>query len=787
MADVILEMKSITKEFPGVKALDNVNLRVEAGEIHALIGENGAGKSTLMNVLSGTYPAGSYTGDIYYEGKLCQFKTQKDSEALGIVIIHQELALIPLLSIGENMFLGNEIKNSMGYIDWDRTYSESERHMRQVGLNESAQTLVKDIGTGKQQLVEIAKAFSKKVKLLILDEPTSSLNDEDAKMLLDLLIEFKKEGLTSIIITHKLNEIIYCADKATIIRDGSTIETLVKGVDEFSEDRIIKGMVGRSMEDRYPVREHNVQPEVNLEVKNWTVHHPLYPERVVDDNISFHIRKGVKWVTSQGTEVGEVKADDWVASLQHLFDFYGDSAAEVLAPMIVNGLEYVNGDVTDFSQVGVEAVDDHTLVYHLTHAVPAFESMLTYCGFFAPLCRSYYTAQGGTFGAEHDNGDFGTSPNNIAYCGPYLITSYTAQQSIVFEANPTYWNLDKMNITKVTWPYYDGKDPTKSYDDCIAGVNDGTGLGPSALIKCKEDGNFDDYAITSTVNGTSRIGFQTLNRQIFHNFNEETAGVSPQEHGSVDTLDKANGVNVADASIIDDAARTHVAMNNQNFRLAMALGLDRAAYHAQRVGEELKLVSLRNSYVPGTFVETSKEITVDINGTPTTFPAGTQYGAMLQAAITADGYPMKVWDPELDDGVGSSDGFDGWYNVEAAKAEWAIAKEELAAQGLEISAENPIYLDLAMPGTNTVGVNQANLFAQCVETALGGEVVIRPVLSSSDQELNDATYYNSTGAQLNTDCTYLNFGWNPDWGDPNNYLDQLIPGGYMVKGFGIYS
>ena len=292
MANTILEMKSITKEFPGVKALDNVNLKVEAGEIHALIGENGAGKSTLMNVLSGTYPAGSYTGEIFYEGKLCQFKSQKDSEALGIVIIHQELALIPLLSIGENMFLGNEIKNSMGYIDWDKTFSEAERHMRQVGLNESAQTLVKDIGTGKQQLVEIAKAFSKKVKLLILDEPTSSLNDEDAKMLLDLLMEFKKEGLTSIIITHKLNEIIYCADKATILRDGTCIETLVKGVDEFSEDRIIKGMVGRSMEDRYPAREHNVQPDINLEVKQWTVHHPLYPERVVDDNISFHIRKG---------------------------------------------------------------------------------------------------------------------------------------------------------------------------------------------------------------------------------------------------------------------------------------------------------------------------------------------------------------------------------------------------------------------------------------------------------------------------------------------------------------
>lgn len=292
MGDIILEMKSITKEFPGVKALDNVNLVVERGEIHALIGENGAGKSTLMNVLSGIYPAGTYDGEIYYNGELCQFKTLKDSEAKGIVIIHQELALIPLLTIGENMFLGNEKKNQFGVIDWDQTYSEAEKHMRQVGLHESAQTLIKDIGTGKQQLVEIAKAFSKNVKLLILDEPTSSLNDEDAKMLLDLLIEFKKGGLTSIIITHKLNEIIYCADKATILRDGSTIETLVKGVDEFSEDRIIKGMVGRPMDDRYPERKHKVSSEVGLEVRNWTVHHPLYPERIVDDNISFKVHKG---------------------------------------------------------------------------------------------------------------------------------------------------------------------------------------------------------------------------------------------------------------------------------------------------------------------------------------------------------------------------------------------------------------------------------------------------------------------------------------------------------------
>ena len=280
-------MEHITKEFPGVKALDDVNLEVRRGEIHALIGENGAGKSTLMNVLSGQYPYGSYTGKVIYEGKECHYKRLSDSEKDGIVVIHQELALIPMLSIGENMFLGNEIKNKYGVIDWDKTYSEAERHMKMVGLKESAQTLIKDIGTGKQQLVEIAKAFSKKVKLLVLDEPTSSLNDEDARMLLDLLKEFKKNGLTSIIITHKLNEIEYVADRCTILRDGSTIETLEKGVDDMSEARIIKGMV-----DRYPEREHHVSKEVALEVKNWTVHHPLYPEKIVDDNISFHVNKG---------------------------------------------------------------------------------------------------------------------------------------------------------------------------------------------------------------------------------------------------------------------------------------------------------------------------------------------------------------------------------------------------------------------------------------------------------------------------------------------------------------
>lgn len=284
-------MKNITKEFPGVKALDNVNLEVRRGEIHALVGENGAGKSTLMNVLSGTYPFGSYTGDIIYNGEVCRFAKLKDSEEKGIVIIHQELALIPELSIGENMFLGNERKGIFG-IDWDRTYHEARAHMDQVGLKESEHTMIKDIGTGKQQLVEIAKALAKNVKLLILDEPTSSLNEADSRMLLDLLIGFKKQGMTSIIISHKLNEVAYVADRITVLRDGATIETIDNADHTVDEDRIIKGMVGRELSDRFPARQHNVSKEVGLEVKNWTVHHPVYTDKVVDDNVSFKVHKG---------------------------------------------------------------------------------------------------------------------------------------------------------------------------------------------------------------------------------------------------------------------------------------------------------------------------------------------------------------------------------------------------------------------------------------------------------------------------------------------------------------
>jgi putative multiple sugar transport system ATP-binding protein len=290
MTENILEMRSITKTFPGVKALVDVSLNVERGEIHAICGENGAGKSTLMKVLSGVYPHGTYEGDIVFENEVMNFKNIRDSEHLGIVIIHQELALSPHLSIAENIFLNNEIKHR-GLIDWNRTNQEAQKLLAKVGLSEDPNTPVNKIGVGKQQLVEIAKALSKKVKLLILDEPTAALNDADSEHLLDLLRQFKSQGLTSIIISHKLNEIAEIADKTTIIRDGYVIETLDMKKDAVNQERIIKGMVGREMNNRYPTRTPKVGNEV-FRIENWNVFHPDDSQRIVVENANLHVKAG---------------------------------------------------------------------------------------------------------------------------------------------------------------------------------------------------------------------------------------------------------------------------------------------------------------------------------------------------------------------------------------------------------------------------------------------------------------------------------------------------------------
>jgi putative multiple sugar transport system ATP-binding protein len=286
----IIEMRSITKTFPGVKALSNVNLAVMPAEIHAVVGENGAGKSTLMKVLSGVYPAGSYDGAIHFEGQERHFKSIADSESTGIIIIHQELALVPLLSIAENIFLGHETARR-GVIDWFEAFKRTKALLDKVGLKEHPNTLITNIGTGKQQLVEIAKALNKSVKLLILDEPTSSLNETDSNALLELLKGFKAQGISSILITHKLNEVMKVADRITVIRDGKTVDTLDTHTAQVSEDRIIQAMVGRELTDRYPPREAQIGEPI-FEVKDWSCYHPLHADRQMIKNVSMHARKG---------------------------------------------------------------------------------------------------------------------------------------------------------------------------------------------------------------------------------------------------------------------------------------------------------------------------------------------------------------------------------------------------------------------------------------------------------------------------------------------------------------
>ena len=287
----ILEMRGITKTFPGVKALQDVTMTVARGEVHAICGENGAGKSTLMKVLSGIYPFGTYEGENLYNGEVCRFRSIRDSEARGIVIIHQELALSPYLSIAENIYLGNE-RASRGIISWTRTNKEAAGLLARVGLDEQPDTKIVDLGVGKQQLVEIAKALSKKVELLILDEPTAALNDDDSAHLLDLIRNLRDEGITSIIISHKLNEIAAIADSTTILRDGRTIETLdMHGDEAVSEDRIIRGMVGRDLAHRFPEHTPSIGEEA-LRIEDWTVHHPLYRERVVVENASLSVHRG---------------------------------------------------------------------------------------------------------------------------------------------------------------------------------------------------------------------------------------------------------------------------------------------------------------------------------------------------------------------------------------------------------------------------------------------------------------------------------------------------------------
>lgn len=483
---------------------------------------------------------------------------------------------------------------------------------------------------------------------------------------------------------------------------------------------------------------------------------------------TFHIRQGAKWVDAQGREVADVKADDFVAGMQHMLDA-GGGLEYLVENIIVNALEYNNGDVTDFAKVGVKATDDNTVVYTLCQPTSYFITMLGY-NVFAPMSRTYFESKGGVFGKDDykaavDAGTmkYGQTVNDIAYCGPYTVTNHTAENTIVFEANPTYWNKDNITIKTLTWKFNDGQDPTKAYEDTKAGTLDGCGLSSASLEACEADGNFEKYCTVSDTDATSYVLFLNLNRNAYANFNDETKVVSTMTD--------------------EQKKRTDAAMLNVHFRRAIGMGLDIATYNGQVVGEELKLNSVRNSYTPGNFVALEEDVTIEINGESKTFAKGTYYGEIMQAQIDADGVKIKVWDAENQ----TSDGFAGWHNPANAYEELQQAITELKEFGVEISKDNPIVMDLPYYSGADVYTNRAQTLKQSVEEALQGCVVVNLVSCANAKEWYYAGYYTESGKDANY-TLYDVSGWGPDYGDPATYLDTMLGdgAGYMAKCLGLF-
>ena len=496
---------------------------------------------------------------------------------------------------------------------------------------------------------------------------------------------------------------------------------------------------------------------------------------------TFHLRQGAKWVDAQGREIGEVTADDFVAGLQHMMDAQG-GLEYLIEGIIKNASEYISGEVTDFAEVGVKAVDDYTVVYTLEQPASFFLTMLNY-SLFAPLNRAYYESQGGKFGAEFDAGastyKYGTTPSNIAYCGPYTVTNLTADSTMVFKANPAYWDAANTTIDTITVLYNDGTDVTKTVNDFIAGTVDGAGLTsatieiakaqalPEGYVSSTGASNwYDEYSYVADTNATSYMGFLNVNRSAMENVNDGACKSTKTE---------------------EDVVRSNAALQNVHFRRALCMSVDRGTYNAQSVGEELKFARLRNTYTPGNFVKTTEEVTVDINGVATTFPAFTLYGEIVQAQIDADGVALVCYDPAANDGMGSTDGFDGWYNVDNAVAELKVAVEELAAQGIEVSTENPILIDYPVYVSSSTYLNKGNALKQSMEAALGGLVKVNIVECVSSDEWYYTGYYTNYGYEANYELYDLS-GWGPDYGDAQTYLDTMLPyySGYMIKCLGIY-
>lgn len=488
---------------------------------------------------------------------------------------------------------------------------------------------------------------------------------------------------------------------------------------------------------------------------------------VSDDGLTytFHLRKDVKWTDSQGREVDTVKADDFVAGMQHMCDAQG-GLEYLVQGVIKNVSQYISGEVTDFDEVGVKAVDDYTVEYTLEEPCSYFMTMLGYT-IFMPMSRSYYQSQGGKFGAEYDSSaadyQYGKDSNSIAYCGPYLVTNATAKNTIVFKLSDSYWNKDNVNIKTLTWLFNDQSDVTKMYTDAKAGTVDYVNLNTSTMETAKSEGLYDQYAVVSDTDATSFMGFYNINRTATANANDGTTAKSTKSD--------------------EEIQRTNKALQNVHFRRAISFAADRGAYNAQQVGEDLKYTSLRNTFTPGYFVSLSKDTTIQINGTDTTFPAGTYYGEIVQKQIDADGVKIKVWDAENK----TSDGFDGWYNPENAVEELNTAIEELAEDGITIDESNPIQIEYPYPSAVEVYTNKANSYKKSVEAALGGKVVINLVDAVDLDGWYYAGYYVNYGYEQNYDV-YDVSGWGPDFGDPCSYLDTMLPDyeGYITKCFGIF-
>lgn len=490
---------------------------------------------------------------------------------------------------------------------------------------------------------------------------------------------------------------------------------------------------------------------------------------VSDDGLTwtFHIREGVIWTDSQGRKVADVTADDFVAGFNHMLDAAGGlewlvSSADGSAD-IVGVDEYLDGTITDFAEVGVKAVDDYTLQYTLNKPCAYFNTMLGY-SIFAPMSRSFYTSQGGKFGAEYDSSaasyKYGKSSENIAYCGPYLVTNATEKATIVFKASDSYYAPEKVNAKTLTWIFNDGTEATKAYKDTIDGRQTGCGLNSAAVEACKTDGLFDEYSYIANTDSTSYMAFYNINRVVFANTNDDTVYVSQKSE--------------------EEKNRTAEAMGSQHFRLALSMALDRGVYRAQTVGEDLKYAAMRNTYTPGNFVNLAEDTTVDINGTATTFKAGTLYGEIIQAQIDADGIKIKAFD-----GV-STDLYDGWYSVANCKEELAKAVEELASIGIVVDKANPIQIDYPYDSSSEVYTNRANAYKQSVEASTDGLIVIN-LLAGTRQDWLYAGYYTEEGSESNYDMYDLS-GWGPDYGDPSTYLGTFLSegAGYMTKCCGLW-